>query len=152
MSFLLEHCLFNLLHRGRQILEWSTPHNRTRSETRLTTTDCSGNGLFCSTLTLSKAVANETGGYRCFYKNLPVEDGKTSISVYVFIQGMIFICNFFTYVFNKQMNMFFITFQPGLPLSFRESGCERVGILQKCVHRILLLLSFRITSWPLQTL
>uniref|UniRef100_A0A673N708 receptor protein-tyrosine kinase n=1 Tax=Sinocyclocheilus rhinocerous TaxID=307959 RepID=A0A673N708_9TELE len=76
--------------RGRQILEWSTPHNRTRSETRLTTTDCSGNGLFCSTLTLSKAVANETGEYRCFYKNLPIEDGKTSISVYVFIQGMIF--------------------------------------------------------------
>uniref|UniRef100_A0A672LZ10 receptor protein-tyrosine kinase n=1 Tax=Sinocyclocheilus grahami TaxID=75366 RepID=A0A672LZ10_SINGR len=72
--------------RGRQILEWSTPHNRTRSETRLTTTDCSGNGLFCSTLTLSKAVANETGEYRCFYKNLPIEDGKTSISVYVFIQ------------------------------------------------------------------
>uniref|UniRef100_A0A673M5W0 receptor protein-tyrosine kinase n=1 Tax=Sinocyclocheilus rhinocerous TaxID=307959 RepID=A0A673M5W0_9TELE len=79
-------CLFNLLHRGRQILEWSTPHNRTRSETRLIKTDCSGNGLFCSTLTLSKAVANETGEYRCFYKNLPIEDGKTSISVYVFIQ------------------------------------------------------------------
>uniref|UniRef100_A0A8C1C7Q6 receptor protein-tyrosine kinase n=1 Tax=Cyprinus carpio carpio TaxID=630221 RepID=A0A8C1C7Q6_CYPCA len=47
---------------------------------------CSGNGLFCSTLTLSKAVANETGEYRCFYKNLPIEDGKTSTSVYVFIQ------------------------------------------------------------------
>uniref|UniRef100_A0A8C1IMU1 receptor protein-tyrosine kinase n=1 Tax=Cyprinus carpio TaxID=7962 RepID=A0A8C1IMU1_CYPCA len=76
--------------RGRQILEWSTPHNRTRSETRLIKTDCSGNGLFCSTLTLSKAVANETGEYRCFYKNLPIEDGKTSTSVYVFIQGMIF--------------------------------------------------------------
>ncbi|XP_052441858.1 vascular endothelial growth factor receptor 2 isoform X1 [Carassius gibelio] len=72
--------------RGRQILEWSTPYNRTRSETRLSTTDCSGNGLFCSTLMLSKAVANETGLYRCFYKNLPVEDGKTSVSVYVFIQ------------------------------------------------------------------
>ncbi|XP_016115941.1 vascular endothelial growth factor receptor 2-like [Sinocyclocheilus grahami] len=71
---------------GRQILEWSTPHNRTRSETRLIKTDCSGNGLFCSTLTLSKAVANETGEYRCFYKNLPIEDGKTSISLYVFIQ------------------------------------------------------------------
>uniref|UniRef100_A0A671LVP6 receptor protein-tyrosine kinase n=1 Tax=Sinocyclocheilus anshuiensis TaxID=1608454 RepID=A0A671LVP6_9TELE len=50
------------------------------------TEHCSGNGLFCSTLTLSKAVANETGEYRCFYKNLPIEDGKTSISVYVFIQ------------------------------------------------------------------
>ncbi|XP_067239768.1 vascular endothelial growth factor receptor 2 isoform X1 [Chanodichthys erythropterus] len=72
--------------RGRQILEWSTPHNRTRSETRLTTSDCSGDGLFCSTLTLSKAVANETGEYRCFYKSLPIEDGKTSIAVYVFIQ------------------------------------------------------------------
>lgn len=104
---MLEHCLFNLLHRGRQILEWSTPHNRTRSETRLTTTDCSGNGLFCSTLTLSRAVANETGEYRCFYRNLPVEDGKTSISVYVFIQGMI--CVIFK-VFNKQMNKYFITF------------------------------------------
>uniref|UniRef100_A0A8C1ZGG0 receptor protein-tyrosine kinase n=1 Tax=Cyprinus carpio TaxID=7962 RepID=A0A8C1ZGG0_CYPCA len=83
--------------RGRQILEWSTPHNRTRSETRLIKTDCSGNGLFCSTLTLSKAVANETGEYRCFYKNLPIEDGKTSTSVYVFIQGMIFECNFCVY-------------------------------------------------------
>ncbi|XP_051954755.1 vascular endothelial growth factor receptor 2 isoform X1 [Xyrauchen texanus] len=72
--------------RGRQILEWSTPHNRTRSENRLTTSDCSGDGLFCSTLTLTKAVANETGEYRCFYKNLPIEDGKTSKAVYVFVQ------------------------------------------------------------------
>lgn len=72
--------------RGRQILEWSTPYNWTSSETRLTTSDCSGDGLFCSTLTLSKAVANETGEYRCFYKSLPKEDGKTSVAVYVFIQ------------------------------------------------------------------
>ncbi|KAA0708703.1 Vascular endothelial growth factor receptor 2 [Triplophysa tibetana] len=72
--------------RGRQILEWATPHNRTPSETRLTVSDCSGDGLFCSTLTLLKAVANETGEYRCFYKNLPIEDGKTSVGVYVFVQ------------------------------------------------------------------
>ncbi|TRY94944.1 hypothetical protein DNTS_013094 [Danionella cerebrum] len=72
--------------RGRQMLEWSTPHNRSRSETRLTTSDCSGDGLFCSTLTLSRAVANETGEYRCFYKNLPIDDGKTSVVVFVFIQ------------------------------------------------------------------
>lgn len=92
-DYIANTSLFYLLHRGRQILEWSTPHNRTRSETRLTTSDCSGDGLFCSTLTLSKAVANETGEYRCFYKSLPIEDGKTSIAVYVFIQGMIFMCN-----------------------------------------------------------
>uniref|UniRef100_A0A672KSS6 receptor protein-tyrosine kinase n=1 Tax=Sinocyclocheilus grahami TaxID=75366 RepID=A0A672KSS6_SINGR len=85
-SYVLSLLLFIRRVIGRQILEWSTPHNRTRSETRLIKTDCSGNGLFCSTLTLSKAVANETGEYRCFYKNLPIEDGKTSISLYVFIQ------------------------------------------------------------------
>lgn len=69
------------------MLEWATPHNQTRSETRLTVSDCSGDGLFCSTLTLLKAVANETGEFRCFYKNLPIEDGKTSVGVYVFVQG-----------------------------------------------------------------
>lgn len=100
-GFIADTSLF-LLHRGRQILEWSTPHNWTRSETRLTTSDCSGDGLFCSTLTLSKAVANETGEYRCFYKSLPIEDGKTSIAVYVFIQGMIFMCNLVGQVFNKK--------------------------------------------------
>nr|XP_055041614.1 vascular endothelial growth factor receptor 2 [Misgurnus anguillicaudatus] len=72
--------------RGRQILEWSTPFNRTRSENRLTISDCSGDGMFCSNLTLSKAVANETGEYRCFYKNLPKEDGTTSVGIYVFVQ------------------------------------------------------------------
>ncbi|XP_076873231.1 vascular endothelial growth factor receptor 2 [Brachyhypopomus gauderio] len=72
--------------RGRQILEWYTPYNRTGSESRLTVSDCSGHGLFCSTLTLTAAMANETGEYRCSYRNLPVEDGKTSVMVYVFVQ------------------------------------------------------------------
>ncbi|XP_051501062.1 vascular endothelial growth factor receptor 2-like isoform X1 [Myxocyprinus asiaticus] len=72
--------------RGRQILDWSLPYNRTHFETRLTISDCSGEGLFCSTLTLTRAVANETGEYRCFYKNLHIEDGKTSKAVYVFVQ------------------------------------------------------------------
>jgi len=114
MSFLFDYIpdtsLFYLIHRGRQILEWSTPHNRSRSETRLTTSDCSGDGLFCSTLTLSKAIANETGEYRCFYKSLPIEDGKTSIGVYVFIQGMMFMCNLVGQIFNKKMSTFFIVF------------------------------------------
>ncbi|XP_072538762.1 vascular endothelial growth factor receptor 2 [Salminus brasiliensis] len=72
--------------RGRQILEWYTPQNRTGSESRLTASDCSGDGLFCSTITVTAAMANETGEYRCSYRNLAVEDGKTSIGVYVFVQ------------------------------------------------------------------
>ncbi|KAI4890009.1 hypothetical protein NFI96_010860 [Prochilodus magdalenae] len=72
--------------RGRQILEWYMPHNRTGSESRIIASDCSGDGLFCSTITLTAALANETGEYRCSYRNLAVEDGKTSKTVYVFVQ------------------------------------------------------------------
>lgn len=32
-------------------------------------------------------MGNETGEYRCSYRNLSVEEGKTSVSVYVFVQG-----------------------------------------------------------------
>lgn len=131
-DYIADASLFCLLHRGRQILEWSTPHNRTRSETRLTTSDCSGDGLFCSTLTLSKAVANETGEYRCFYKSLPIEDGKTSVAVYVFIQGMIFTCNFVGQVFNKKISTFFIVFD-SFSHCLPEKVGETVGMLQKCL-------------------
>ncbi|XP_066532939.1 vascular endothelial growth factor receptor 2 [Hoplias malabaricus] len=72
--------------RGRQFVEWYTPHNRSGSENRLKASDCSGDGLFCSTITLTTAMANETGEYRCYYRNLSVEDGKTSKAVYVFVQ------------------------------------------------------------------
>uniref|UniRef100_A0A4W4GYQ2 receptor protein-tyrosine kinase n=1 Tax=Electrophorus electricus TaxID=8005 RepID=A0A4W4GYQ2_ELEEL len=75
--------------RGHQILAWYMPHNRTGSEGRLTVSDCSGHGLFCSTLTLTAAMANETGEYRCSYRDLPVEEGKTSVMVYVFVQGQL---------------------------------------------------------------
>uniref|UniRef100_A0AAR2IKJ4 receptor protein-tyrosine kinase n=1 Tax=Pygocentrus nattereri TaxID=42514 RepID=A0AAR2IKJ4_PYGNA len=71
--FITTWCIY-LSYRGRQILEW------------LAVTDCSGDGLFCSTITLTAAMANETGEYRCSYKNLAVEDGKTAKTVYVFVQ------------------------------------------------------------------
>ncbi|XP_027001975.2 vascular endothelial growth factor receptor 2 [Tachysurus fulvidraco] len=72
--------------RGRQILEWYTPYSRNVTESRIIMSDCSGDGLFCSTITLTGAMGNETGEYRCYYRNLPVEEGKTSVSVYVFVQ------------------------------------------------------------------
>ncbi|KAM4629458.1 vascular endothelial growth factor receptor 2 isoform 2-T2 [Polymixia lowei] len=66
---------------GRQYLKWTTPY----TSSRLSTTDCSGSGLFCTTLQISNATANETGQYRCSYKDLEVEDGKTSVAVHVFV-------------------------------------------------------------------
>ncbi|XP_041647728.1 vascular endothelial growth factor receptor 2 isoform X2 [Cheilinus undulatus] len=67
--------------RGRQFLRWTTPP----ISTRFSTSDCSGSGLFCTTLRITNATVNETGQYQCSYKDLRVEDGKTSGSVYVFV-------------------------------------------------------------------
>ncbi|XP_061094805.1 vascular endothelial growth factor receptor 2 isoform X2 [Conger conger] len=71
---------------GRQQLEWATPFNRSLAEGRVSLSDCSGAGLFCSALLIARATANETGEYRCSYRLLPVEDGKTSVYVYVYVQ------------------------------------------------------------------
>uniref|UniRef100_A0A8C4ZWG9 receptor protein-tyrosine kinase n=1 Tax=Gadus morhua TaxID=8049 RepID=A0A8C4ZWG9_GADMO len=70
-----------LPHRGHQNLKWTTP----LTSSQISVVDCSGSGLFCSTLVITSATANETGLYRCFFKDLKVEDDKTSASVYVFV-------------------------------------------------------------------
>lgn len=67
--------------RGRQYLRWTTPP----TSTRFSTSDCSGSGLFCTRLEIYNATANETGQYRCSYRDLKVEDGKTSVAAYVFV-------------------------------------------------------------------
>uniref|UniRef100_A0A3B5RFK6 receptor protein-tyrosine kinase n=1 Tax=Xiphophorus maculatus TaxID=8083 RepID=A0A3B5RFK6_XIPMA len=72
----------DLTCRGRQRLVWSNPP----VSARLSTSDCSGSGLFCTTLTITNATVNETGQYRCYYKDLKVEDGKTAAAVYVFVR------------------------------------------------------------------
>ncbi|XP_034387508.1 vascular endothelial growth factor receptor 2 isoform X2 [Cyclopterus lumpus] len=68
--------------RGRQYLRWTTPPTSSRLST---SGDCSGSGLFCTTLRISNATANETGRYRCSYRDLKAEDGKTSAEAYVFV-------------------------------------------------------------------
>uniref|UniRef100_A0A4W6CE05 receptor protein-tyrosine kinase n=1 Tax=Lates calcarifer TaxID=8187 RepID=A0A4W6CE05_LATCA len=70
--------------RGRQYLRWSTPP----ISTRFSVSDCSGSGLFCTTLRISNATVNETGQYQCSYRDLKVEDGKTAAAAYVFVHGI----------------------------------------------------------------
>uniref|UniRef100_A0AAQ5Y8H2 receptor protein-tyrosine kinase n=1 Tax=Amphiprion ocellaris TaxID=80972 RepID=A0AAQ5Y8H2_AMPOC len=67
--------------RGRQYLRWTTPP----TSARFSTSDCSGSGLFCTTLTITNATVNETGQYQCSYRDLKAEDGKTAAAVYVFV-------------------------------------------------------------------
>uniref|UniRef100_A0A7N6BN74 receptor protein-tyrosine kinase n=1 Tax=Anabas testudineus TaxID=64144 RepID=A0A7N6BN74_ANATE len=67
--------------RGRLYLRWTTPP----TSTRFYTSDCSGSGLFCTTLRIFNATVNETGQYQCSYRDLKVEDGKTSVAVHVFV-------------------------------------------------------------------
>uniref|UniRef100_A0AAQ5ZMY5 receptor protein-tyrosine kinase n=1 Tax=Amphiprion ocellaris TaxID=80972 RepID=A0AAQ5ZMY5_AMPOC len=66
---------------GRQYLRWTTPP----TSARFSTSDCSGSGLFCTTLTITNATVNETGQYQCSYRDLKAEDGKTAAAVYVFV-------------------------------------------------------------------
>uniref|UniRef100_A0A8C9Z840 receptor protein-tyrosine kinase n=1 Tax=Sander lucioperca TaxID=283035 RepID=A0A8C9Z840_SANLU len=68
--------------RGREYLRWKTPP----TSSRFSTSDCSGSGLFCTTLRISNATVNETGQYQCSYRDLKVEDGKTSAAAYVFVR------------------------------------------------------------------
>ncbi|KAM9848527.1 vascular endothelial growth factor receptor 2 [Aulostomus maculatus] len=67
--------------RGRQYLRWTTP----LTSTRFSTSDCSGSGLFCTTLRISNATVNETGQYQCSYRDLKVQDGKMSTAAHVFV-------------------------------------------------------------------
>uniref|UniRef100_A0A6Q2XVR9 receptor protein-tyrosine kinase n=1 Tax=Esox lucius TaxID=8010 RepID=A0A6Q2XVR9_ESOLU len=71
---------------GRQYLEWTTSYNRSRAGHRVSTVDCSGSGFFCTKIQISSATVNETGEYRCSYKDLAVEDHKTSVAIYVHVQ------------------------------------------------------------------
>uniref|UniRef100_A0A673AWC5 receptor protein-tyrosine kinase n=1 Tax=Sphaeramia orbicularis TaxID=375764 RepID=A0A673AWC5_9TELE len=64
--------------RGRQYLRWNTPP----TSTRFSTSDCSGSGLFCTTLRIFNSTVNETGQYQCFYRDLKIEDVNFCDSVW----------------------------------------------------------------------
>ncbi|XP_057697758.1 vascular endothelial growth factor receptor 2 [Corythoichthys intestinalis] len=67
---------------GRQYLRWITP----LTSARFSISDCRGSGLFCMELKITNATVNETGQYRCLYRDLKTEGSKTSASVHVFVR------------------------------------------------------------------
>uniref|UniRef100_A0A3Q3E344 receptor protein-tyrosine kinase n=1 Tax=Hippocampus comes TaxID=109280 RepID=A0A3Q3E344_HIPCM len=65
-----------VFHRGRQYLRWTTPP----TSARFSISDCSGSGLFCTELRITNATVNETGQYRCSYRDLKVEESLFVVS------------------------------------------------------------------------
>lgn len=75
---------WNSFFRGQRDLDWLWPNNHSGSEKRVEVTECS-DGFFCKTLTIPKVIGNDTGAYKCFYR-----DTDTAVVVYVYVQGKSF--------------------------------------------------------------
>lgn len=69
--------------RGHGPLEWSWPRNHSSMEHRISLTKCDSENWSCTTLILTKTIANDTGTYRCFHKLSPIH---VAASIYVFVR------------------------------------------------------------------
>ncbi|XP_019496411.1 PREDICTED: vascular endothelial growth factor receptor 2 isoform X1 [Hipposideros armiger] len=67
--------------RGQRDLDWLWPNNHSGSEEGVEVTECSDDNFFCKTLTIPKVIGNDTGPYKCFYRNT-----DTASVVYVYVQ------------------------------------------------------------------
>uniref|UniRef100_A0A8C0G0R6 Platelet-derived growth factor receptor-like protein n=1 Tax=Chelonoidis abingdonii TaxID=106734 RepID=A0A8C0G0R6_CHEAB len=80
--------ILNLTCRGEMVHSWSLPEAPSQESKRLTVIKyaCGRNGKqFCSSLTLSRAQANDTGYYSCKYASSSAVKKKTESTVYIFI-------------------------------------------------------------------
>lgn len=66
---------------GERPLEWLWPNNQSSAENRVEVTDCTDNA-YCKMLTLSNAISDDTGAYKCIY-----QDNHAMSSIYVYVQG-----------------------------------------------------------------
>ncbi|KAK2513705.1 hypothetical protein Q9233_015381 [Columba guinea] len=70
----------NITCSGQRPVEWSWPNNQSSAEKRISVTDCS-DGPYCKTLILLKVIGNDTGDYRCLYR-----DNQAATTIYVYVQ------------------------------------------------------------------
>ncbi|ELW69896.1 Vascular endothelial growth factor receptor 2 [Tupaia chinensis] len=66
--------------RGQRDLDWLWPNNQSGSEERVEVTECS-DAFFCKTLTIPKVMGNDTGAYKCLYRDVDM-----AAIVYVYVQ------------------------------------------------------------------
>ncbi|XP_078534312.1 vascular endothelial growth factor receptor 2 [Lissotriton helveticus] len=85
---------------GQRSVEWVWPKIKSSSENRIDVLDCS-DGPFCKTLTVKKLRNNDTGTYKCFYR-----ESQAFTSVYVDVQDS---CSPFVPSTNEKLNFFYIT-------------------------------------------
>uniref|UniRef100_A0A8C5JYZ4 receptor protein-tyrosine kinase n=1 Tax=Jaculus jaculus TaxID=51337 RepID=A0A8C5JYZ4_JACJA len=78
---ILANTTLQITCRGERDLDWLWPNNQSGSEERVEVTECS-DSVFCKTLTIPKVVGNDTGAYKCFYR-----DTDVTSAVYVYVQG-----------------------------------------------------------------
>nr|XP_045017402.1 vascular endothelial growth factor receptor 2 [Jaculus jaculus] len=77
---ILANTTLQITCRGERDLDWLWPNNQSGSEERVEVTECS-DSVFCKTLTIPKVVGNDTGAYKCFYR-----DTDVTSAVYVYVQ------------------------------------------------------------------
>ncbi|KAL1790649.1 vascular endothelial growth factor receptor 2 [Sigmodon hispidus] len=77
---ILANTTLQITCRGQRDLDWLWPNNQHGSEERVLVTECR-DSVFCKTLTIPKVVGNDTGAYKCFYRDIDI----ASI-IYVYVQ------------------------------------------------------------------
>lgn len=69
--------------RGQRDLDWLWPNAQRDSEERVLVTECGGgDSIFCKTLTIPRVVGNDTGAYKCSYRDVDIAS-----TVYVYVRG-----------------------------------------------------------------
>ncbi|XP_051026858.1 vascular endothelial growth factor receptor 2 [Acomys russatus] len=77
---ILANTTLQITCRGQRDLDWLWPNSERESEERVLVTECS-DSAFCKTLTIPKVVGNDTGAYKCFYRDIDITS-----TVYVYVQ------------------------------------------------------------------
>ncbi|XP_055485289.1 vascular endothelial growth factor receptor 2 [Psammomys obesus] len=77
---ILANTTLQLTCRGQRDLDWLWPNSQHGSEERVLVTGCS-DSVFCKTLRIAKVVSNDTGAYKCSYR-----DSDMASTVYVYVQ------------------------------------------------------------------
>ncbi|XP_034364965.1 vascular endothelial growth factor receptor 2 [Arvicanthis niloticus] len=79
---ILANTTLQITCRGQRDLNWLWPNAQRDSEERVSVTECGGDSIFCKTLKIPRVVGNDTGTYKCFYR----DDVNKSSTVYVYVQ------------------------------------------------------------------